>query len=424
MNKEDVDVGDIHLTHYKSLEKYKKSLEEFSRLKSGIFAAAILVKIGDLYKDLKNNGKAIENYKLALKLYQDEKNYSGEALTLTSIGKVYKKRNEYADARKFFTQSLRIYQKLMDYEMVKNLYELISECYQGEGALANAINIRKKIDELPLTPDQIAFNKFEINRLIKALNDVKPTRNQSMVLISYLVFILGAELITFYNLAPWSILMEVIIIISLVINSITTKDLKLSYLLQAMILLPLVRIIGLIIPVTEIQPLYWLVIITIPVAVAILILMKNLQIKVKDVGITSAKPLYQLLVGLSGISLGLVEYLILQPEAIISNLSIMNIILASSVIMVSTGLIEELIFRGIIQKTAENIMGNFWGIIFVSILFTSFSVSWNSPLNLIFIFIVSLFYGYVYQKTRSILGVSMSHGLCNLLLYLYLPFIL
>jgi membrane protease YdiL (CAAX protease family)/predicted negative regulator of RcsB-dependent stress response len=424
MNKEEVKIQDIQLTtHYKSLDKYQKSLEQFSQLKSGLFAAKILLKIGDLYRELEDNDQALENYQIALKLYQDEENYSGEALSLKSIGEIWKEKKEYAEARKYLKQSLQINKEIKDYRMMKNIYEQISECYQKEGFIKNALNLHLKVDKLPLSPDEIFLNKFEINKLNKILYDVKPSTTQFLILVCYAIFLLVAELITYYHLTPWNLFLEVIIIISLVTNSLTTKDLKLSYLLQALILLPLLRIMGLIIPVTEIQPLYWLVIISIPLAVAILILMKNLQINRKDVGITTGKPFYQLLIGLSGISLGMVEYLILQPGAIVSGLTTANIILASSVIMLSTGLIEELIFRGIIQKTAESILGNWGGIIFASILFTSFNIM-NSPLNLIFTFLVSLFYGYIYQKTGSILGVSISHGLCNMLVYLYLPFIL
>ena len=306
--------------------------------------------------------------------------------------------------------------------MMKDIYEELSECYQKEGFIKNALKLHLNADKLPLSSDEIFLNKLKIKRLNQILCEAKPTRAQLLILIGYTLFLLVAELTTYYNLTPWNLLMEVIIIISLVTSSITTRDLKLSYLLQALILLPLLRIMGIIIPVNEIQPLYWLLIITMPLAVAILILMKNLQINREDVGITIGKPFYQLLVGISGIIFGVVEYSILQP-GIVSGLTTANMIMAIPIIMLSTGLMEELIFRGIIQNTAENILGNWGGIIFASVLFTSFSII-NPPLNLIFTFMVSIFYGYIYQKTGSILGVSISHGLCNVMVYLYLPLIL
>ena len=69
-------------------------------------------------------------------------------------------------------------------------------------------------------------------------------------------------------------------------------------------------------------------------------------------------------------------------------------------------------------------MGSILGIIFASILFTILNIDWNSPLNIIFIFLISLYYGYIFQKTRSILGIGISHGLCNVTLFILIPFLL
>ena len=144
----------------------------------------------------------------------------------------------------------------------------------------------------------------------------------------------------------------------------------------------------------------------------------------KMVGLNTRNLPLQLLVGLTGLGFGFVEYLILQPAALVSNLSPVSVIFAGSIVMISTGLLEELVFRGIIQRNAENIMGKIWGIIFTSLLFVGFNISWNSSLDLIFIFGVSTCYGYIFQKTRSILGISISHGLCNVVLFIILPFFL
>ena len=225
-------------------------------------------------------------------------------------------------------------------------------------------------------------------------------------------------------MTSWGIILHVILITALVINSTLTKSVKFSYLLQAMILLPLIRIMSLSIPVMELEPLYWLILMSVPVLVAVWMLMQSQCLSKKMVGLNTRNLPLQLLVGLTGLGFGFVEYLILQPAALVSNLSPVSVIFAGSIVMISTGLLEELVFRGIIQRNAENIMGKIWGIIFTSLLFVGFNISWNSPLDLIFIFGVSTCYGYIFQKTRSILGISISHGLCNVVLFIILPFFL
>jgi membrane protease YdiL (CAAX protease family) len=407
------------------LESYNKLLEKFGNLKSGSMAARLLIKIGDIHKSLMDFGKAIESYNLALKLFNDERDIWGEAFTLRSIGNIWKMEMVYSEARKYYQQSLKKFQAVENREMEKNILRLISGCYQAEGAIEDAISIHTKINELPLNSAQFFLNQINIKKLVNETQNIRPTRNQSLILVCYILLMIFSELvITTYHLTSLGISLQVILITCLVINSALTKSTNFSYLLQAMILLPLIRIMSLSIPVIELKPLYWLAIMAIPIIVAIWIVMQSQHINKKMIGLNTANLPLQLLFGFTGLGFGFMEYLILQPTALIPSLNPINIIFAGSIVILSTGLLEELVFRGIIQRNAENIMGKMWGIIFTSIIFTGFNISWNSPLDIIFIFAVSIFYGYVFQKTRSILGVSISHGLCNVVLFIILPFFL
>lgn len=416
--------GNNDKSSYRLLENYNNLLEQFGKLKNGHMAAKVLIRIGDLYKDLMNHGKAMENYNLALKLFHDEDDTWGEAFTLESIGNLWKNAKMYSEARKFYQQSLENFQVIGNLEKEKNILNRISGCYLAEGSIEEAINVHKKIDELPLDVAQFFINQVHIKRLLNEIDGIRPTKTQSLTLICYILILTFSELITTYYMTSWGIIIHVILITGLVINSTLTKSVKFSYLLQAMILLPLIRIMSLSIPVMELEPLYWLVIMSIPVFVAIRILMQSQYLNKKMIGLNTRYLPLQLLVGLTGIGFGFVEYFILQPTALIPDLSLVNVIFAGSIVIISTGLLEELVFRGIIQKNAENIMGKTWGIIFTSSLFVGFNISWNSPLDLLFIFGISLCYGYIFQKTRSILGISISHGLCNVVLFIILPFFL
>lgn len=406
------------------LKSYNKLLEKFGNFKSGRMAARLLIKIGDVHKSLTDYGKARENYNLALKLFNDEEDTWGEAFTLRSIGNIWKIEKVYSEARKYYQQSLKKFQAVGNVEMEKNVLRLISGCYQAEGAVEDAVNIHMKISELPLNSAQFFINQINIKKLLNEINIVRPTRVQSLILISYVLILIISELITTYYMTSLGITLQVILITCLVINSTLTKSTKFSYLLQAMILLPLIRIMSLSIPVMELKPLYWLAIMAIPITVAVLILMQSQHINREMIGLKAGNLPLQLMIGLTGLGFGFVEYLIFRPTALIPNLDLMNVVFAGSIVLLSTGLLEELVFRGIIQRNAQNIMGKIWGIIFTSILFTAFNISWNSPIDLIFIFAISMCYGYVFQKTHSILGISISHGLCNVVLFIILPFFL
>jgi membrane protease YdiL (CAAX protease family) len=48
-------------------------------------------------------------------------------------------------------------------------------------------------------------------------------------------------------------------------------------------------------------------------------------------------------------------------------------------------------------------------------------VGWLSILDLLFVFSIGLFFGFVVLKTGSIMGVSISHGITNVVLFLVAP---
>jgi CAAX protease family protein len=408
---------------HKLLEQYKKSLKIFEKFKSGHKAAETLLSIGEVYENLMEYDKARDNYFIALNLYHDENDTRGETHALISMGNLMEKEKDYSEAREYYQQALNIIKKTKDVENIRKVCQLIAHCYEVEGSLDDAIKILQNLDELPLTKIQEDEERLKIGKIKIKLSKVHLTRETGFILLFYLIGLVVAEYLTLYYEPSYGIILQVVIIIFLIIQSSITNSTKFSYLLQAMILVPLIRIMSISIPVTEIEPLYWLAILILPILAACFFLMRSQNIDRRRVGLQFGNLPLQLGVGLSGVALGFIEYLILQPNGLIPSLNTLSLIVASIIIMV-TGLTEELVFRGIIQKNAENVIGKAWGLLFVSLLFTSQHIGWNSILDLAFVFGVSIIYGYIFQKTRSIFGVSLSHGLSNVVLFLILPLIL
>ncbi len=73
--------------------------------------------------------------------------------------------------------------------------------------------------------------------------------------------------------------------------------------------------------------------------------------KSKDINLNWENLVATLLIALSGIIFGFIEYIILKPVPIISLLNLKEIIIPGLILLLFTGFLEELIFRGIIQKT-------------------------------------------------------------------------
>ncbi len=63
-------------------------------------------------------------------------------------------------------------------------------------------------------------------------------------------------------------------------------------------------------------------------------------------------------------------------------------------------------------------------IIYVSLLFAVVHLIHRSVIDIIFVFLVALFFGWVVKKTGSLVGVTLSHGIANTVLFLVVPFLL
>jgi membrane protease YdiL (CAAX protease family) len=219
------------------------------------------------------------------------------------------------------------------------------------------------------------------------------------------------------------LILEMVILFALLIHSSLHESYNFSTLLRSMMALPMIRIIGLSIPIMQIQPLYWFPIIAVPLFAASYTLIRAQKLTRKKIGLVLGNIPLQLIIALSGVILGFTEYLILKPAPLISTLSVETVLFGAVILTVSTGFAEELLFRGILQKNAENVFGKVFGLLYASILFTALHVGWQSGLDLAFVFGVAIFYGYAFQKTRSLLGVTLSHGISNSFLFLIMPFI-
>ena len=84
-------------------------------------------------------------------------------------------------------------------------------------------------------------------------------------------------------------------------------------------------------------------------------------------------------------------------------------------------MVEEIIFRGVLQYLALNAMG-ITGIIYISLIFAVLHVGFYSITDVFFVFCVSLVFAIIVKKTGSLFGVILSHGIANIILFLVAPF--
>lgn len=245
-----------------------------------------------------------------------------------------------------------------------------------------------------------------------------------VITIGYVAVLTTAELLTTYIDAQLGLLAHAILLTFVLIMTARWWDHPLHRLFICLVFGPLIRIISLSLPLAAFEFMYWLLITSIPLFVTAFMGIRLIRLSGNDVGYNLGRGRFGVLtevaIGLTGLPLGYMEYVILRPEPLISTLSWEYLWLPALIILISTGLMEELVFRGMMQHTAKEALGSI-GILIVALVFAILHIGYKSVPDLVFVFTVGLFYGWVVNRTGSILGVTISHGLINTMLFIVFP---
>ena len=236
----------------------------------------------------------------------------------------------------------------------------------------------------------------------------------------YLLVITIAEIVTVIIEPMWGIVCHIMVLVAVILHSALISRQTHQQLLLSLALVPLVRIISLSMPLVNIPQIWRYPVIYAPLLVAAVMVARILNLRAKDIGLSLGFFPVQLVVALSGLVFGVAEYFILKPGPEIVELTWQAMWLPALIFIACTGFVEEFIFRGVMQHTALGALG-WWGIVYVSLLFAILHMGFLSWIDLAFVFAVALFFGWVVKRTGSLLGVTLAHGITNIVLYLVVP---
>ena len=243
------------------------------------------------------------------------------------------------------------------------------------------------------------------------------------VAILFLLAVIAAEWVTTYFQPLWGIASHIAILIGVILHSARVGQRLHRELLLSLSLVPLVRILSLSMPLANVPQIWWYPIIYTPLIVASIVVMRILGYGADEVGLNFRRLLVQPAVMLSGIGLGVAEYYILTPEPMVAELTLQSVLLPALILIVFTGFAEEFMFRGVLQRSAGQALGTWWGIIYVSVLFAILHMGFLSWFDVVFVFLVALFFSWLVKKTGSLFGVTLAHGITNVMLFLIMPFL-
>jgi membrane protease YdiL (CAAX protease family) len=235
------------------------------------------------------------------------------------------------------------------------------------------------------------------------------------------MFIAIAESVTTFTNPVYGVSLHAVILFSLLtLSALRYSENPPSSLFLSLSLAPLIRIISLSLPLAYFPRYAWYLVAGLAVLLATVTLMRVEGLGFREVGVTLNKPLMQAAVGLTGIPFGIIEYHILRPEPLAVGSLFENALLAIALIFF-TGFAEELVFRGVMQRSAVEAFGWKTGVLGVNAVFSILHIGWLSILDVLFVFTIGLLFGFMTFKTGSIVGVSLSHGLTNVFLFLVMP---
>jgi membrane protease YdiL (CAAX protease family) len=239
--------------------------------------------------------------------------------------------------------------------------------------------------------------------------------------IAYVGMLALAELVTAYVHAAVGAGIHAALLVALLIHAASISE-NVSYpLLISLIIAPLIRLLSLALPLFLIDQKYWYFVISVPLFAACVFCMRLLRFSAYEVGFNLRHLPYQLITAFLGIGFGYIEFSILRPEPLVKDVTALNMLIASISLLIGTGLLEELAFRGIMQRAAEKALGVKGSLLFSAIVFTVLHLGWQSAIDLAFVFIAGLWWGIVFHRTGSILGITLSHTFTNIMLFILLP---
>ncbi|NOK63684.1 MAG: CPBP family intramembrane metalloprotease [Chloroflexi bacterium AL-W] len=250
-----------------------------------------------------------------------------------------------------------------------------------------------------------------------------------MMVVFYTFLIAMAELVAAFVNVIAGVTIHAVLIPLLLSQYVLMPQASYRRILPVLTLLPLVRVlsISMIIRADAMPPLYWYVLVGIPMFVAVVFTMRLLSISWVRVGMPFTAPGFQMLIGLTGIPLGIVAYFITQPQALVGELNALHVVGGLISLIVFSAFLEELIYRGVLQQVATELFGGA-GFVVSSILYTAIALSTLSPTNpnglmqIGFIGLVGLYFAWCAKRTGSIWGVVIAHGVLNVIALLGGPF--
>jgi membrane protease YdiL (CAAX protease family) len=233
-----------------------------------------------------------------------------------------------------------------------------------------------------------------------------------------------AEVITTFGDPRYGVGLHIGLLTTFLLLSAASRQARRRAFFLALAVAPLIRIVSTGMPLLTFPEICWYLLTSIPLFMAAFLIARALHLQPGMIGLRLPgwrhAPL-ELVTWMSGVGLGYVEWRILGSAPLVDGQNVIGLVGASAILLVCTGLVEEVLFRGLIQAMAGRLFGSMGGIVFSAAIFAVLHIGHRSVLDDLFVLCVGLYFSVVVQQTKSLLGVTLAHGTINIVLFVAMP---
>lgn len=242
------------------------------------------------------------------------------------------------------------------------------------------------------------------------------------LLWGYLLLITTAELITSVINPQLGLSFHALLLVGFIVHGAIGYRTSVGRFTLALTLAPLIRMLSVSLPLLSFPQMAWYPMVSIPLLIAMWLIVRQLGLPRQALGLTRGNLVLELPLASIGVGLGVIEYIILRPQVTVHSLAWYTLLLPALSLLIFTGFTEEVIFRGLFQTLALPTLGRS-AFVYVALLFAVLHVGYLSIVDVLFVFAVGLLFAYIVHWSGSILGVTLAHGLTNILLFLIMPYL-
>lgn len=231
-----------------------------------------------------------------------------------------------------------------------------------------------------------------------------------------------AELLIFSGNMGAAVWLHIGIVTALVLTDIFIKNSEIHKVYQALMLLPILRLVNLSMPIFFNTTLYTFIFIYGPMAIPAIAMVVHQRHSFKQIGITLKNiDAYMILSVPLALVLGLGEYAIIRPEYLIPDLSFENLLKLTFIMVFFVGFVEELIFRSILQTRLKEFLGLREALLITSLLFGLMHSGYGTFYEIFYTGFVGFVMGFIFHKTGSMPFIAVLHGFVNVFLFGIFP---